>query len=179
MCPSRIVLFSWYLIWIIPLYHYLGWDSRCIPCIMYPPVLCSLLYIQFVWNTSHRLWSCCRIWNTRHSIHFWIWRSVWFSSLEFSFLKTCCVYLAVPRNISTCSMMCMMSNENLGNVRFFIEPSQILSDIQKLVTKGPGDRHEWWYSGFFIECVCDQWLYTVGSIVFFLGCGIQYCILCI
>ena len=34
---------------------------------------------------------------------------------------------------------------------------------------------EWWYSGFFIDCVCDQWLGTAFRIVF--HC-IVLCILC-
>ena len=143
------VLFLWYLIWIIPLYHYSSW-------------------VELLQNMKYKAWHT--FFNMTFSLIF---------ILRLFFLKTCCVYLAVQRNISTCSIMYIMLNKNLGNVRFFIEPSQILSDIQKPVTKGPGGRHEWWYSGFFIECVCDQWLYTVGSIVFFLGCGIQYCILCI
>ena len=78
----------------------------------------------------------------------------------FFFFSKPVVSIAIQSNIFTCSRVYMMSNKNLGNVRFFIEPSRILSDIQKPVTKGPGGRHEWWYSGFFIECVCDQWLYT-------------------
>ena len=146
---------------------------------MYPPVLCSLLYIQFaleyITPTLELLQNMK--YEAKHTFLNMTFSLIFI--LRVFFFKTCWVYLAVTHNISTCNIMYIMSNKNLGNVRFFIQPSRILSDIQKPVTKGPGGRHEWRYSGFFIECVCDQWLHIVGCIVFHLGCGIQYRILCI